>query len=192
MPKIIFVPKWLQDSLVEQNESVQCLGTKDIKSVILSGTDVINYIKAQAAFAKLLSYSSTVNNVPSSVTNIYEQAYGEMFHGPDVTDEDPVFTVHVRAVLRDPLISVEALGKSVNTMGFEVEASECGQILFVKVKETPEPELSVFSVSQKLLSDIMCCAHNLVRVNNGAVDKSSVLRENPTLALFYVKCLLAS
>ena len=67
-----------------------------------------------------------------------------------------------------------------------------GKLIFIKGKLAANTGLTLSAVSQQLMSDIMCVAHNVVRVHSGAVDKSSVLRENPTLALFYVKSLLAS
>lgn len=190
MPKLVYVPQWLKESLDSQGESLQCLGTKDIKSVIVSGSDVINYMQAQAAFAKLLCFASTTNNIPTTIGNIYEQAYAEMYH--NYPEGDVGVTVTVKEELRDLLINEEKLGSPVNTMGFDVEASECGRIIFVKGKVVGNTGLTLSAISQQLMSDIMCCAHNVVRVHSGAVDKSSVLRENPTLALFYVKSLLAS
>ena len=191
MPKLIYVPAWLSDALEVQGESIQCLGTKDIKSVIVSGQDVINYIQSQVAFAKLLAFASTANNIPATICNIYEQAYAEMFHDYRASD-DPTISVLIKRELSDLLINEEKLGYPVNTMGFDVEASECGRLIFVKGKLAANTGLTLSAVSQQLMSDIMCVAHNVVRVHSGAVDKSSVLRENPTLALFYVKSLLAS
>ena len=47
------------------------------------------------------------------------------------------------------------------------------------------------TISRDILCNVLGACHTRLRVNNGAVDKSSTLRENPVLASFYVSTLLA-
>ena len=75
MAKIIFIPDWLNDEL--QSKGV-CYDefVKDINSVIVSRTDVINYYLAQSNFFKLIT---ELKNPHSDYYSMYSSMFGHNF-----------------------------------------------------------------------------------------------------------------
>lgn len=194
MSNIVYVPEWCMRHIDSQKESLDSLDVDDVRKSIVSVVDVNNYLLAQCEFAKLIVQGFIATELPKNVPHIYESAYGRMLHSKNMDDEA---RLKVSLALQNPAINYEALGFAageLSSMDFTYSASESGRVVYV-VGLSSEPnggdDRTLPTISRDILCNVLSVCHTRLRVNNGAVDKSSTLRENPVLSSFYVSTLLA-
>lgn len=194
MSKIVYVPEWLKNHLDSQSESLDSLDVVDIGSTIVSSADVINYLVAQVEFAKVLVSGIDRSTIPQSSGNIYETGYGLMLHSPQKDGEARLKT---SLALQNLAINYDALGVAAGEFGdktFNVVPSLSGRVVFIVGSSSVPHEgegRTIKTISRNILCDVFSACHSRLRVNDGHVDKSSTLRENPVLASIYVSTLLA-
>lgn len=194
MSNIVYVPEWCKRHIDSQDESLDSLDVDDVRKSIVSVVDVNNYLMAQCEFAKLMVQGYVQTELPKKVPHIYETAYGQMLHSRNL---DAEAQLKVSLALQNPAINYEALGFAageLDSIDFSYSVSDSGRVVYV-VGLSSVPNGSEGRTLQTISRDILCnvlgACHTRLRVNNGAVDKSSTLRENPVLASFYVSTLLA-
>ena len=181
MAKIIFIPDWLN---VELQSKGVCYDefVKDINSVIVSRTDVINYYLAQSNFFKLIT---ELKNPHSDYYSMYSSMFGHNF--PDM----PELTIVLNST---PSNEVE-FQKLVSTaykaddISLSYVRDMSNTYVIVVGKHAKEESDKKNCQSDSIIWSVIQNLHSGLRVLNGAVDKSSVFRENPILAQLYVQNL---
>lgn len=195
MADLIYVPDWMDTYLSEQGMSYGDLAAMNSSSSIVNRLDVINYHVAQVEFAKLLAYDTARTGLASNVDNIYEEILGAMRLHPS-RDIETVVQVNLAKGKKE--INYGSLVQGAtgpDNLAFKYEIDTTGKIVYIIgmccVQASGE-DCTVSAVSQRALKRILEISHGGLRVHTGYVDKSTVLRENPVLATFYVNSLLAS
>lgn len=195
MADLIYVPDWMDSYLSEQGLSYDHLAAMNSSNPIVNRLDVINYHVAQVEFAKLLAYDTATRGLPSNVDNIYEDILGAMKLHPS-RDVETSVQVNLAKGKRDINFGCLVQGATgPSNLSFKYEASSTGKIVYIIgmccVQASGE-DCTVSEISRSVMKGVLEAAHGSLRVQSGQVDKSTVLRENPVLATFYVNSLLAS
>ena len=195
MADLIYVPDWMDKYLDEQGMSYGDLAAMNSSSSIVNRLDVINYHVAQVEFAKLLAYDTARAGLASNVDNIYEEILGAMRLHPS-RDIETVVQVNLAKGKKEINYGCLVQGAAgPGNLAFKYEVDTTGKIVYIIgmccVQASGE-DCTVSEVSRQAMKRILEIAHGSLRVQTGYVDKSTVLRENPVLATFYVNSLLAS
>lgn len=195
MADLIYVPDWMDTYLSEQGMSYGDLAAMNSSSSIVNRLDVINYHVAQVEFAKLLAYDTARTGLASNVDNIYEEILGAMRLHPS-RDIETVVQVNLAKGKKEINYGCLVQGATgPGNLAFKYEIDTTGKIVYIIgmccVQASGE-DCTVSEVSQRVLKKVLETSHGGLRVFTGHVDKSTVLRENPVLATFYVNSLLAS
>lgn len=188
MAKLVYVPDWLRSHLAESNQPVTKLSATDVSASIVSKLDVINYFKAQFEFFKLLA----LNTDPMNVGKYSPQdvAYHEYVL--------PEVQLYLRSASKDTVdwSVLSSCTTDPRQLDFDVEADPDAQIVYIIERGVaPGHDPSWVTDGKRSLVNAILCkalqhAHAHIRVEHQYTDKATVLRENPTIAQFYVKSLL--
>lgn len=181
MAKIIFIPDWLDDEIQSKGVCYDDF-VKDINSVILSRTDVINYYLAQSNFFKLLTEEEKLT---SGNYSMYNSIFGHAF--PDM----PELTIALNSTLSNvvdyqKLVSTAQTAENI-TLSYVRDMSN--NYVLIVGKHAKDEACKKNCDSSSIIWNTLKQFHNGLRSQNGAVDKSSVFRENPILGQLYVKNL---
>lgn len=181
MAKLVFIPDWLRDEICSSGESFSVLD-KDLASTIISRADIINYHKAQIEFFNFLTGYKDF----SEETHLM---YNSLFAHP--LPDMPELSVYLRqSHQNDPNLGVMVSGVGeMRQINFVVDTQSDGKSIYIIGTCTDDIPADCADKRHNVITNVLAVMHNRLRVQNGAVDKSSVFRDSPLLTTLYVESI---
>lgn len=178
MAKLVFIPDWLKSELAGLDVSVSVLD-KDLASTIESSTDVINYHKTQIEFLNFLA--GGLKNEEEAYL-----MYNSLFAHP--LPDMPELKVYLRQAING-VTNPGMLAAGVNDIAqidFIVDSQSEGKSIYIIGASASQITEGGVDKRHTVITDMLAVMHNRLRIQNGAVDKSSVFRDAPLLTTLYV------
>lgn len=173
MAKILFVPNWLREDVYASGQSL-CVLEKELSTTILSKVDIINYHLAQIEFFKFITGGKDFGE------DVYLM-YNSLFTHP--LPAMPEIDVHMKRYL---------VGGSADTdakIAYIVDKQSEGDSIYIIGTDASNDIDDVQTNRYNVITEILAVMHNRLRLQNGAVDKSSAFRDLPLLTTLYVECI---
>jgi hypothetical protein len=181
MAKLVFIPDWLREDLQSTGTSFAVLD-ENLTSTIVSQVDVINYHKAQIEFFNFLTRGKEYG---PELYLMYNSLFAHPL--PDMPELE-AYLQQGRDREPNPGLLASGVGEFAQ-ITFTVDTQSEGASIYIIGGCGEHQTQDGVDKRYTVITDMLAVMHNRLRIQNGAVDKSSVFRDNPSLTTLYVESI---
>lgn len=195
MARIVFVPRWLKETLAVEKIPLCDLVDKRLTDVIPNRQDQLTYLMGQLDLAKFLALSPT--DIPvEDVAGLNHKAKSILFMDNWPIEQDEVkYRIGMNERISDfELMHLDPDAADLCDVSFSIEMHERLPIVFVVGREATDaereaPDVPAWKKSVFLMREILNADFRNQRVHVGNRSFSDVVNQNETLISFYVRNL---
>lgn len=195
MARIVFVPRWLKETLAVEKIPLCDLVDKPLNDVIPNRQDVLTYLMGQLDLAKFIATSPCPISVEIAA-ECNHKAIGMLFKDNWPADQDEVkYRIGMNNRIPDfELVHLDPDAADLRDVSFSIEMHDQLPVIFVVGREATDaereaPEIPAWKKSVFLMRDILAADYQNQRIHVGNRGFSDVVNQNETLLSFYVRDL---
>ncbi|MGL5648905.1 MAG: hypothetical protein ACRDDY_13740 [Clostridium sp.] len=209
MARVIYVPKWVKESLDCNNETLhKTLIENPISDIFHNSHDLVSYVKAQLDFAKFLVSTGDISDCHEYAqgSELAKKVLERNSKAKDILFKDnwPANNADVNYAIRAnaEVLEFELLHLDINAtramdMQFEIFPVHLTPIIVVHgdsapsdiESDTPETSKETQRKFAFLMRSILQAAYNQQSIHTGRLDHASFANQNETLLSLYVSSI---
>lgn len=195
MARIVFVPRWLKETLAMEKIPLSDLVDKSLSDVIPNRQDLLSYLKGQLDLAKFIAaVPDSLYVEKSTAYNLKAKSILFMDNWPREVDEVKYHIAMNESIPDFELVHLDPDAAQLSDVSFSIEMHDRLPVVFVVARESTEAErdtgeIPAWKKSVFLMRDILRADYQHQRIHVGNRGFSDIVNQNETLTSFYVRDL---